>query len=480
VQSDRDFPNGTLITTDINYAVTNGDPFILEIRGNTYGNIVPLDIQYQGYIYYDTIINHGGISNGLNISGLVAINNGGNLCFWFPSQGYWNGYYVRAYVPYATYPRNRVTSITHVGKPTTAKQVDLSANIRQSFHSGNVSFTTAPNSSWGGRVRIGGNGGTDGVAAIATVQATDGNLHLDSGSGKSTYINYYNNGPIYLNGGSYSISSNGSYYNGAAASATNATNATNATYGRYVYDDGAYSGSAAYREASSMYVYYSYLGRLVYNNGAHSGSGWVEASDLGVRYASRSQRANGNFYIDDNYGHGHVGLYSAYRYQGVFFMGDDYKMSADGTSLANMYGMAWSHPYTGGAAGNLTDHGLLIINNGSFRCAISNSIVASGNITAYSDERLKKNWRDMPDNFVERLSQVRVGRYERIDDGMQQVGVSAQSLQPLLPEAIQVSNDEIKTLSVSYGNAALAAAVELAKELVMLKKELAEIKSRLH
>jgi hypothetical protein len=86
----------------------------------------------------------------------------------------------------------------------------------------------------------------------------------------------------------------------------------------------------------------------------------------------------------------------------------------------------------------------------------------------------------MPDNFVERLSQVRVGRYERIDDGMQQVGVSAQSLQPLLPEAIQGSNDEIKTLSVSYGNAALAAAVELAKELVMLKKELAEIKSRLH
>ena len=191
-------------------------------------------------------------------------------------------------------------------------------------------------------------------------------------------------------------------------------------------------------------------------------------------------RAGNNVYTDQNYGHGHVGLYSAYRYQGVFFMGDDYKMSADGTSLANMYGMAWSHPYTGGAAGNLTDHGLLIINNGSFRCAISNSIVASGNITAYSDERLKKNWRDMPDNFVERLSQVRVGRYERIDDGMQQVGVSAQSLQPLLPEAIQVSNDEIKTLSVSYGNAALAAAVELAKELVMLKRELAEIKSRLH
>jgi hypothetical protein len=195
---------------------------------------------------------------------------------------------------------------------------------------------------------------------------------------------------------------------------------------------------------------------------------------------SSNVRCYNNLYLDQNYGHGHVGVYDSYRYQGVFFMGDSYKMSADGTSLANMYGIGWSHPNAGGAAGNLTDHGMLIINNGSFRCAISNSIVASGNITAYSDERLKRNWRDMPDNFVERLAQVRVGCYERIDDGTQQVGVSAQSLQPLLPEAIQIAKDEIGTLSVSYGNAAMASAVELAKELVMLKKELAEIKSRLH
>jgi hypothetical protein len=196
--------------------------------------------------------------------------------------------------------------------------------------------------------------------------------------------------------------------------------------------------------------------------------------------AARATRANGNFYIDDNYGCGIVGVYSSYRYQGVFAMGDAYKLAQDGTTTGSLYGMAWSHPNAGGAAGNLTDHGLLIINNGGFRCAISNSIVASGNITAYSDERLKRNWRDMPENFVERLAQVKVGRYERIDDGVEQVGVSAQSLQPLLPEAIQVAKDEIGTLSVSYGNAAMASAVELAKELVMLKKELAEIKSRLH
>jgi len=137
VHSDRDFASGTLVTTDINYAVTNGDPFVLEIRGNSYGDAVPYDIQYQGYIYSDTIINHGGYSNGTNITGLVAINVGGNLCFWWPRQSYWNGFNVRVYTAYATVAVNRVTSITSTAKPTSTKEVALSANIRQSLHSGN-------------------------------------------------------------------------------------------------------------------------------------------------------------------------------------------------------------------------------------------------------------------------------------------------------------------------------------------------------
>jgi hypothetical protein len=137
VHSARDFAVGTLITTSINYAGVAGDPFILEIRGNSYTDAVPYDIQYQGYIYSDTIISHGGYSNGTNISGLVALNVGGNLCFWFPRQSYWNGFYVRVYSALATYPRNTVTSITSTAKPSGTKEVGLSTNIRQSLHSGN-------------------------------------------------------------------------------------------------------------------------------------------------------------------------------------------------------------------------------------------------------------------------------------------------------------------------------------------------------
>jgi hypothetical protein len=194
--------------------------------------------------------------------------------------------------------------------------------------------------------------------------------------------------------------------------------------------------------------------------------------------AAKANRANGWFYIDDNYGVGVVGAYSSYRYQTVYAMGDSYKMSADGTSLSNMYGIAWSHPNAGGAAGNLTDHGMLIINAGGFRCAISNSIVASGNITAYSDERLKTNWRDMPEDYVTRLAEVKVGIYDRIDEKeMAQVGVSAQSFQKLLPQAIMTAKDEMQTLSVNYGSAALASAVELAKRVVDQEKRIAHLES---
>jgi hypothetical protein len=133
--SDRDFPSGTLVQTNINYAVSSGDAFILEIRGNSYFNTIPFDVQIQGYIYSDTIIATGGYSNGKYIDGIRAINHNGNLCFWWPSGGYWEGFNVKVYAAFASFPTNRVTSITNSGLPTTAKQVNFAPV--QSLHSGN-------------------------------------------------------------------------------------------------------------------------------------------------------------------------------------------------------------------------------------------------------------------------------------------------------------------------------------------------------
>ena len=273
-------------------------------------------------------------------------------------------------------------------------------------------------------------------------------------SGRPTAVSSFTNDSGYL------ISS-GTIAN--ATNATNSTNATNATYGRYSY-----------------------------NNGAYSGSGWVEPSDLGVRYANsagsagtcttaaRATRANGNLIIDDNYGYGVVGTYSASRYQGVFAMGTSWGLAADGTNTGNLYGIAWSHPNAGGAASNLDSHGALVLINGGFACALSNSIVAAGNITAYSDERLKTNWKDLGNDFVSKLATVKTGTFDRIDRELgTQVGVSAQSLREVLPEAVNEADDEDKTLSVHYGNAALASAVMLARELVSLKDLVKELRAEI-
>jgi len=101
-------------------------------------------------------------------------------------------------------------------------------------------------------------------------------------------------------------------------------------------------------------------------------------------------------------------------------------------------------------------------------------ITAVGNISASSDETLKINWRELPDNFVNKLAQVRYGIYDRIDTGQTQVGVSAQSLRTLLPDSVSLDNNN--KLAVAYGNAALVSVIELAKEIEMLKQEIKAMK----
>jgi hypothetical protein len=93
----------------------------------------------------------------------------------------------------------------------------------------------------------------------------------------------------------------------------------------------------------------------------------------------------------------------------------------------------------------------------------------AGNVTAYSDERLKKDWAPVAANFVRRLATVKSGTYTRIDNNERQAGSSAQDWLKLLPEVVIVNNDEDKTLALAYGNAALVSAVELAKDNVELR-----------
>ncbi len=105
-------------------------------------------------------------------------------------------------------------------------------------------------------------------------------------------------------------------------------------------------------------------------------------SNFSVNYASRSGRANGYFYIDDNYGNGVVGVYASTRYQGVYAMGDAYKLPADGTSPGNLYGLAWTHENVGGQSRPGLSHQLLVMENGVTKVALGSGIWTAYNVTA--------------------------------------------------------------------------------------------------
>jgi hypothetical protein len=107
------------------------------------------------------------------------------------------------------------------------------------------------------------------------------------------------------------------------------------------------------------------------------------------------------------------------------------------------------------------------------------NFTAVGTVTGNSDERIKTDWAGLPADFIERLAGVKSGTYTRLDTGARQAGSSAQDWQKLLPEVVTVGDDEQGTLSLGYGNAALVAAVELAKVVIDLKAEVQYLKAKL-
>jgi hypothetical protein len=106
----------------------------------------------------------------------------------------------------------------------------------------------------------------------------------------------------------------------------------------------------------------------------------------------------------------------------------------------------------------------------------SGNFVARGNVTAYSDERLKKDWAPVAEDFIAQLATVKHGTYTRTDSEERQMGVSAQAMRTFAPEV--VLEDREGNLSLAYGNASLVAAVKLAERVVALEARLAALEAK--
>lgn len=139
---------------------------------------------------------------------------------------------------------------------------------------------------------------------------------------------------------------------------------------------------------------------------------------------------------------------------------------------ADAYGISY---FQGGTDTIGMHFGTATLAASQFQFAATGNLTASGSVTAFSDETLKKDWAPVQENFVAKLSKIKSGTYTRIDNDERQAGVGAQSLKPLLPES--VLENESGILSVAYGNAAMVSAVELAKDNVELRARIEKLEA---
>jgi hypothetical protein len=115
--------------------------------------------------------------------------------------------------------------------------------------------------------------------------------------------------------------------------------------------------------------------------------------------------------------------------------------------------------------------------NYNFGGTSANGVVATGDITAFSDARLKTDVVTI-DHALDKVLALRGVDYTRIDGGTKSTGVIAQEVQEVLPRVVHETSDG--TLAVSYGNMVgvlIEAIKEQQRQIDELRAELKSLKS---
>lgn len=189
-----------------------------------------------------------------------------------------------------------------------------------------------------------------------------------------------------------------------------------------------------------------------------------------------------------NRNRGVFGTYDSTKTQHIWSMGTAYRNNSAGASFGNLYGAAYVHP-NAGLGSFAGGHQLAWCQNGSATSAIGSNVWTSGNVTAYSDIRVKTNIEVIP-NALEKVCSVSGYTFDRTDHSLdvdgddvipkRQTGVIAQEILEILPEAVvggPTENDPDGHYSVAYGNLAgllIEAIKELNQKVEALEARLAE------
>jgi hypothetical protein len=109
----------------------------------------------------------------------------------------------------------------------------------------------------------------------------------------------------------------------------------------------------------------------------------------------------------------------------------------------------------------------------SYKLDVAGTIRATGDVIAYSDERVKENIKTI-DNSLEKVNKLRGVEFNKIGEDKKSIGVIAQEIEKVLPEVVKTDDEGMK--SVAYGNV-VGVLIEAVKE---LNKEVEELKTKLN
>lgn len=168
-------------------------------KAHVYGTLT-VDAAGQSLNNYSEGIRLGTASNGFSIitfGANPAVSTGTQANQWWIGRHSDNGFNIWGNSPGDTFhilPSGNVG----IGTITPAYKLDVAGNTRVA--SGDNSYTYyGPNTSWAGSLYVGATP-TKTTTSTAQVIATDGNLHLDSGTNaKAVLIQYYSQLPTYIN-----------------------------------------------------------------------------------------------------------------------------------------------------------------------------------------------------------------------------------------------------------------------------------------
>tara|TARA_R110002124_G_C8891144_1_gene509194 strand:+ start:62 stop:1186 length:1125 start_codon:yes stop_codon:yes gene_type:complete len=356
------------------------------------------------------------------------------------------------------------------------------------------------------------------------------NAGLLDGFSSSRYTRV--NGPVLGNWNS--IFGTSSQYTTGIYEVQNITGGAHSNYPTGVY---AYGGVFAWRSASSTFkLYASHTGDLVYQTGwGNDGySGWRNVlSNINIgTYAWTSTNDGSGSGLDADLLDGHDGSTyigkagNSYYQHNTWIQGSGaYGLYNPTTNNAHFlpntsgsYGAWRTVGSRGGYAGIFQDTGAVTTgmydgagNGGEYRQAngrwytyhhvgnncmglndsttssayglyVTGAIYSTGNITAYSDRRVKENIRTI-DNALETVEEMRGVYYNRIDDEEKKtvIGFIAQEVdeiegaKPLVTYA-----EDVDQYGVSYGNTAallVEAVKELSQQVKYLQAEVKELKN---